>query len=145
MKKLHLGSGGHLLRGWDNLDINPQSGAIHCDLTKQLPYPKDSVQYIFTEHFIEHIDELDGLKLLRNCYRVLVPGGKLRITCPDLRRYIEAYLDWQPSPADAKRFRNGTQFLNYAMLGEAITGLKYAWQLRHSNNEATNIIMMSLT
>lgn len=134
MKKLHLGSGGHILKGWDNLDIKAGQGAIHCDLTKQLPYADASVSHIFSEHFIEHLDEKDGLKLLRQSYRVLIPGGRIRITCPDLRQYVEAYLNWNPSPGDAKLFRNGTQFLNYAMLGEAVNGIKYSSNIRESTD-----------
>ena len=140
MKKLHLGCGGHILRGWDNLDRNTAHGAIECDLTKQLPYPKESVSHVFSEHFIEHLDEVEGMRLLRQCYRVLIPGGVIRITCPDLQQYVEAYLNWQPSEGDAKLFRNGTQYLNYAMLGEALDGLHYSSNIRISTDHGHKYI-----
>lgn len=124
MKKLNLGSGGQILPGWDNLDIH--GAAIHCDLRKPLPYADNSVSHIFSEHFIEHLDEVDGFNLMRECYRVLIPGGKLRFCCPDLEQYVKAYLDWaSDSKADKHMFSSGANFLNYAILGEAMNGIRY--------------------
>lgn len=124
MKKLNLGSGGHILFGWDNLDLHGR--AIHCDLRKPLPYANASVSFVFSEHFIEHLDEVDGFNLMKECFRVLVPGGKLRFSCPDLKQYVEAYLDWAAdSKPEKEKFSNGVNFINYAMLGEAQGGIKY--------------------
>jgi predicted SAM-dependent methyltransferase len=134
MKKLHLGSGGHLIHGWDNLDLLPKNGIIRCDLTKPLPYGNGSASFVFTEHFIEHLDEVDGYNLLRECYRVLAPGGRIRITCPDLKQYVEAYLHWDPNSLDGKSFTSGVNFLNYAILGEAKQGLKYQSPVKHSTD-----------
>jgi len=134
MKKLHLGSGGHVIHGWDNLDLKTSPGVIRCDLTKPLPYPDASVSYIFSEHFIEHIDEVDGFNLLKQCYRVLAPGGKVRIACPDLRQYVEAYLNWDPASLDGKSFSSGTNYLNYAILGEAKKGLRYLSPIARSTD-----------
>ncbi len=58
--KLHLGSGTNLIKGWENLDLEPRKGAILCDLSKPLPYKTDSVDKIFTEHVIEHLEKKDG-------------------------------------------------------------------------------------
>jgi len=134
MKKLHLGSGSHALPGWDNLDMKASSGIIRCDLTKPLPYPDSSVSYIFSEHFIEHLDEVDGFNLLKQCYRVMVPGGRVRIACPDLRQYVEAYLNWNPTPQEKKNFSSGANYLNYAMLGEAKKGINYLSGIRQSTD-----------
>ncbi|RJR08391.1 methyltransferase domain-containing protein [Candidatus Parcubacteria bacterium] len=125
MIKLNLGSGGHRLAGWANLDIS-NTAEIRCDLRGPLPYNTETVSYIFSEHFIEHLDEVDGFKLFKECYRVLVPGGKLRISCPDLEQYVKAYLNWKnEARADSKMFNSGTNYLNYAILGEALNGIKY--------------------
>jgi len=135
MTKLHLGSGEHIFTGWDNLDLMEREGIIHCDLTKPLPYETNSVNFIFTEHFIEHLDEVDGFNLLVECFRVMKPGGKIRITCPDLRKYVEAYLNWNPANySDGELFTSGTNFLNFATLGEAVSGLRYLSPIQTSHN-----------
>jgi len=134
--KLHLGSGGHVFAGWDNLDLGNYEGVIHCDLTKPLPYEDNSVDFVFSEHFIEHLDEVDGFNLFVECCRVMKPGGRIRITCPDLRKYVEAYLNWDPKNySDGKLFTSGTNFLNFATLGEAVSGLKYLSPIKASRNQ----------
>lgn len=119
LRKLHLGSGKNIIRGWDNLDFNPPRGAIYTDLRKPLSYVSNSVSHIFSEHFLEHLDEVQGFKLLKECYRVLAEGGHIRIGTPDLALYVDSYLNWKPRDFDGDLFADGVVFINYAMLGEA--------------------------
>lgn len=89
--KLHLGSGPHTKPGWINLDIVCHPGVIEHDLTKPLPIDDNSCDVVYTEHFIEHISAEDGLKLLKECYRVLKIGGWVRISTPDLTEVVRCY------------------------------------------------------
>jgi predicted SAM-dependent methyltransferase len=43
-------------------------------------------------HFLEHFPIAIGARILMECHRVLSPSGVIRISCPDLRRYAEAYV-----------------------------------------------------
>lgn len=92
LNKLHLGCGSVVLPGWKNLDLAPPIGGIVCDLRQPLPELSDSVDYIFHEHFIEHLTREDGERLFRECHRVLKPGGVMRFSTPDLMVIAEAYL-----------------------------------------------------
>jgi len=135
MTKLNLGSGGKLIPGWDNLDINPLPGVLRCDLTKPLHYKPNTVTHIYSEHFLEHLDEVDGFNLLKQCYRVLKPGGHIRLCLPDLEQYVQMYLDWDKlSDTEKSRFPSGANYLNYAMLGEHWSGMKYLNEMKHSKN-----------
>jgi predicted SAM-dependent methyltransferase len=89
--KLHLGCGDHLLPGWSNVDFNGWRGVIGHNLTKPLPVKDGSVSFIFTEHFIEHIDLQEGLSFFKDCRRVLKPSGVLRVSTPDLKTLISNY------------------------------------------------------
>jgi predicted SAM-dependent methyltransferase len=82
------------LPGWLNSDL--VSGDMHLDLARPLPLPDETFKYAFGEHVIEHISERAGMQLLRELYRVLRPGGVLRITTPDLRKIIAIYEDQNP-------------------------------------------------
>jgi SAM-dependent methyltransferase len=68
------------------------------DVRKGLPLVDETVDFIYTSHFIEHLTKTEGLRLFRECYRVLKPGGWIRIVCPDLklitRRYLEGNLNY---------------------------------------------------
>jgi SAM-dependent methyltransferase len=92
LTKLHLGCLTNVIPGWDNLDIVEGEGVIFCDLRNDLPYADASVSRVFSEHLIEHLTKEVGVHLLTECFRVLVPGGCMRIGWPDLARLLRAYV-----------------------------------------------------
>jgi predicted SAM-dependent methyltransferase len=103
--KLHLGCGDVNLAGWVNIDLDAPTADLHLDLTGSLPFPTGSVSHIFCEHFIEHISRAEANRLLLECRRVLSDTGTIRITTPNLRFLVNAYLAhdkdewgdlWQP-------------------------------------------------
>ena len=59
-----------------------------------LPFASASVQLVYCEHMLEHLGRTGdvGATLLREVYRVLAPGGVLRLSTPDLRRYMCGYV-----------------------------------------------------
>jgi predicted SAM-dependent methyltransferase len=91
VRKLQIGAGGVDYPGWLNTDIDPLPGEAYLDLTKRFPLPDESVQYIFGEHVIEHLNYADGLATLGECYRVLAPGGKIRFATPNLLKYLQLF------------------------------------------------------
>jgi predicted SAM-dependent methyltransferase len=105
VRKLQIGAGGQNLPGWLNSDIAPRPGEIYLDATKRFPLPNESLNYIFSEHLFEHLTYAQGFDMLRECYRVLTPGGKLRIATPDLRKLIELFQE--PKSDEMKAFIAG--------------------------------------
>lgn len=91
--RLQLGAGQHLIPGWFNTDYFPRAEVFFLDVTKIFPVPSNSFDFIFTEHHIEHISYKDAVFMLKECYRILKPGGTIRITTPDLRNTLLNYLD----------------------------------------------------
>lgn len=89
--KLHLACGTNLLPGWANIDLNNTKGIIKHNLTQPLPVKSATIHYIFSEHFIEHVDKERGKLLLSECFRALIPGGVLRLSTPDLDYLIASY------------------------------------------------------
>ena len=61
---------------------------INHNVNNGLPFEDSSVEVIFSSHFIEHLTFEEGLNFLKECYRVLRPGGILRIICPDIMLWI---------------------------------------------------------
>lgn len=106
---LHFGCGPNKIgRPWENYDRE-------IDIREPLPFRDSVASFVFAEHVIEHVPFLDGLRFLRECCRVLEPGGVLRFSFPDVTRFnatnLELYLEFICSlgragatPADAYRF-----------------------------------------
>jgi predicted SAM-dependent methyltransferase len=132
--RLHLGCGSTVVPGWHNIDTSPsillarvpglrpllgaagiltedQAGAvvppgiIRADVRRGLPYAGRSVRYIYSSRMIEHMPRRQGLALVRECFRVLEPGGVLRLATPDLAPAVASYRrGWSrngETPADA--------------------------------------------
>jgi predicted SAM-dependent methyltransferase len=85
IRKLHIGSGGHIIDGWLSSDLFPASRhVLHMDATKTYPFDDETFDYVFSEHMIEHVSYEKGQHMLKECFRVLKDGGKIRISTPDL-------------------------------------------------------------
>jgi predicted SAM-dependent methyltransferase len=95
---LHLGCGARHLAGWINVDRvwDAPMPDVVLDLRRPIPLPDGSVDLIFSEDFLEHIEHADGRALLEECARVLKPGGVLRLLTPNLRTLAQAYLEGAP-------------------------------------------------
>ena len=97
MCKFPIGSGRVALPGWFNLDIQPLPGVdVVNDVTEGLPFGE--AQFIFAEHFIEHVPFDAGLQFLRECREVLVETGVLRLSTPNLDWVLRSHYDparWQ--------------------------------------------------
>jgi predicted SAM-dependent methyltransferase len=98
LRKLHIGAGPNLLDGWLNTTLQPlKAGSVHLNATKAYPIPDGSMDYVFSEHMIEHVTFQDGQSMLKECFRVLKKGGKIRLSTPDLERMLALYTP-NPTP-----------------------------------------------
>src|SRR5688572_3091577 len=88
VRKLQIGAGSSRLRGWLNTDIEPGEGLAYLDATKRFPFEDGSLHYIFSEHVIEHLTYDEGKAMVAEAFRVLAPGGKMRISTPDLDQFL---------------------------------------------------------
>lgn len=91
MPKLHIGCGEVYLPRWINIDNESSKADLRHDLTKPLPYADGSVDFIYSEHFIEHLTPEEGEFFLREARRVLQKDGVMRIATPDLDHIVFKY------------------------------------------------------
>src|SRR6266850_6307127 len=82
---INFGCGKNYQNGWINID-GENNGDINLLFTVNslLPFESGTIDGIFNENFIEHIDFQTGVNFMRESYRVLKAGGVLRIVCPNL-------------------------------------------------------------
>jgi predicted SAM-dependent methyltransferase len=72
--------------------VDGESYFVELDAREPLPFEDDSVDWVCAEHFIEHLSLAEAIRWLTEVRRLLVPGGLVRLTTPDLRKYVESYL-----------------------------------------------------
>lgn len=119
--KVNLGCGNHTPEGWVNVDyafgarlakipffrvINKKIGLFQMDwddrikihdLRRTFPFDNGSVDVVYTSHTLEHFSKQDGKLFLGECYRVLRPGGILRVVVPDLEAIVSDYISGKTS------------------------------------------------
>jgi SAM-dependent methyltransferase len=99
---LACGDGWHC-KGWIGIDCKTaypygnkegrKGFDVNCNLLNGLPFQDNSVKRILVSHFLEHVTYNESLKLLKDCYRVLEPGGAVRIVVPDLDLFIDRFIE----------------------------------------------------
>ena len=89
---LHIGSGPRVKEGWVNIDISDAPGTYYADLRNPLPLADGSAAHIHAEHVVEHLEYEEAQRFLAECFRLLQPGGSLRVIVPDAGKYLRAYV-----------------------------------------------------
>lgn len=124
LKKLNIGSSRNTVEGWINLDgswnarlakhptlrrVLKSLGVVPSnlldtswntdilvhDVKRPLPFSENSIACIYASHLLEHLYLEDAKRLLKECYRVLQPGGILRVVVPDLQAIVLEYMGEQ--------------------------------------------------
>ena len=91
-KILNLGGGNVLFDRWLTADVVPRAD-VHMNVTRPLPLPDCCVDVVYSEEVIEHISLEQGEAMIRECFRVLKPGGWLRLTTPSLDYFARRALE----------------------------------------------------
>lgn len=93
MKCLNLGCGTRFHPAWTNVDYVATDPSIMVhDLRAGIPFPDEEFEVVYLSHLLEHIPRSSVAPFLRECCRVLKPGGTIRIAVPDLEQIARAYL-----------------------------------------------------
>lgn len=114
--KINIGCGVSGSPGWFNVDNSPTilvsripllrrllkvpswpRDVRRLDVRKGLPFADSSVRYIYSSHAFEHFTYEESLGIAKDCFRVLAPGGILRVAVPDLGLIVREYcVDSEP-------------------------------------------------
>lgn len=96
MIKINAGCGHHLKEGWVNIDMSTEAD-LQLDLREAMPFLDESVEIIYSEHFLEHLDfPDDACNFLSESFRVLKKGGEFSVGVPDTEWPLKAYVNKEP-------------------------------------------------
>lgn len=80
--KIIVGSGGHQAPGWESTEIDK------IDIRGPLPFGDNELEAIFASHVVEHVSSPDAMRFFIQSYRVLRPGGYLRLSIPVIGAHL---------------------------------------------------------
>lgn len=93
-KKLNLGCGSHFHKDWINVDFTSNSeDVIAHNLLEGIPFKDNEFDVCYHSHILEHFPKNKADGFIKECYRVLKPGGILRVAVPDLQTIAKLYLE----------------------------------------------------
>lgn len=94
--RLNLGCGDKILPGYVNVDVvEARAGMkpdVVCDLRNLSPFAADSADEILSVHVVEHFWRWEVADILREWVRVLKPGARMVIECPNVTSACAAFL-----------------------------------------------------
>ena len=95
--RLNLGCGDKILPGYVNVDV-VEARAGHrpdviCDLHDLAPFEDASADEILSVHVVEHFWRWEVRDILREWMRVLKPGGRMILECPNLMSACRTFLE----------------------------------------------------
>jgi predicted SAM-dependent methyltransferase len=92
---LNLGCGALFHPDWVNVDIKSRDPlVIEHDLQTPLPFADNTFQAVYHSHVLEHLSRNQAPPFLRECVRVLAPGGVLRVAVPNLENIVRLYIKY---------------------------------------------------
>ena len=128
-RKLHLGASDMILPGWLNTDLFPHSReTVFMDAARPFPLPELSLDYVYCEHFIEHISIEGAASCFAEVYRCLKRGGVFRVATPDLQQYVGLF-SGRLGPDQEKFLQSFGAFfkLEHVSPCQALNHLAYNW------------------
>lgn len=103
--KLNLGCGRQRLEGFVNVDLRGSDQDVDLSVFPW-PWASSSISEILASHVLEHLEKDAAYRFIKECWRVLSPGGKLHIAVPDMDKFIDAHLSGDFSPLNGYHWTN---------------------------------------
>lgn len=114
-RRLNLGCGDKILPGYVNVDVATERAGrkpdVVCDLRRLEPFADASVDEVLSVHVVEHFWRWEAVDVLREWLRVLKPGGRMVLECPNLREACRALLEDPAAAGPGKEGQRSTWVL----------------------------------
>ena len=120
LRLLNLGCSAHCHPEWVNIDVLPAPNVIVHNILMGIPYPDSYFDVVYHSHLLEHFSKDDAARFIVECFRVLKPGGIIRVVVPDLETVATLYLKW----------------LNLAISGVETAQDNYEWMMLEMYDQA---------
>ena len=75
------------------INIVKKANIQWADAAKKIPLENNSVDVVYSSHMLEHLDREEAQTFLKECLRILKPGGIVRLVVPDLEKLVIDYIN----------------------------------------------------
>jgi SAM-dependent methyltransferase len=102
--------------GWVVTDVSAIT-RHYLDATRRWPIEDGALTHVYADNMIEHISLDGGRAFIREAFRCLQPGGRIRIVTPDIELHVRTYLDGRAALASdvATRYKSHGLTLEHAV------------------------------
>lgn len=99
LRRLNIGCGPHhALEDWWNVDIRAFDGVDEVmDVTE--PWKVQGLEFIYAEHFLEHLTPRQAIKFFGEALKALEVGGAIRLSTPSLEWVLRTHFTFESDPA----------------------------------------------
>jgi len=86
----------------ERINLDAEKNYVNCDVSIGLvPFYDNSFDGLICSHALEHFDCQVGVQIMRECHRVLKPGGLLLVSVPDASYF--RMVQGEDNPSNAER------------------------------------------
>jgi hypothetical protein len=116
IRRVQVGCGPSNIRSdWWNTDVRPFEGIDEVmDAAREWRW-RSRLDYVYGEHFLEHLDLEDAIGFLTHAGHALAPGGRIRLSTPSLEWVLTTHFGF--AGPDAPEHLSETLTINRAFYG----------------------------
>ena len=104
---------------WYNLDFNSDNSKIlNVNLLGSLPFKSNSIDLVYSSHFIEHLDHEDLNNVVKEIHRILKPEGILRISTPNYEFLAREYINLIEAENHNDEVKNKIKFIKLLIIDQ---------------------------
>lgn len=118
---LNIACGDRFHEDWINIDFYATSNKVKTtNILNGLPYEDNSIDVVYSSHFIEHLSPDQSNFVFRECHRVLKDGGIIRTVIPDLEDLCKEYLRLLDIVNEDKTYKEEYEWIVIELLDQLV-------------------------
>ncbi len=118
---LNIACGGRYHKDWINIDFHAESNHVtKVNILGGLPLSDNSMDVVYSSHFLEHLSQDQANFVLKESYRILNKDGIIRIVVPDLEDVCKEYLRVLGLVSQNKKYEEEYQWITVELLDQLV-------------------------
>jgi len=118
---LNIACGGRYHSDWVNIDFHAESNHVtKVNILGGLPFEDNSMDVVYSSHFLEHLNQKQADFVLKESYRILKKDGLIRVVVPDLENICKEYLRVLDLVSQNKKHEEEYEWITVELLDQLV-------------------------